>query len=295
MGAMQAQAGDDSDGGRYLLSGLDVGLQVIELLLQHDRISIGIVAEHLGISAAAAHRTLRTLEARGFAMLSSTGRGYLPGPALLTRATITGISAETRQRLRPVLQDARALTGESVHSAVLTGDHVLVVDGRRSSHERDIGLRIGMTAPAHAMAAGKLLLAALDDQQVLAALPPDPLVRRGPNTITSREDLLTALRQIRRRGWAEARQESELGVHSVALPLDGTDWRSRVVLVASLPSARTRGRGTAQIVAGLRSVIQTYAERGVIEPFTLRRPRRPAAAQSRTPSRTTAAPTPDIH
>jgi DNA-binding IclR family transcriptional regulator len=169
-----------------------------------------------------------------------------------------GIQPKTKFKLRPVIQAVREQTGESVHSAVLLGNQVLVVDGRRSSHPKDIGLRIGMTAPAHAMAAGKLLLAQLDQAQLRAILPNPTLPRRGPKTITKREELEAELHRVRAAGVAFTIQESETGINSLALPLAGSNWRDRIALVISLPISRGKASRLRELAEISESIISSF-------------------------------------
>ncbi|MFA5607378.1 MAG: IclR family transcriptional regulator C-terminal domain-containing protein [Leucobacter sp.] len=253
----------------YQLQGAESALAALAVLNTQDRVTVASLAGELGISRSRCHRLLRTLESEGFAVLSDTGRGYHAGPALLAMTASAAHRAEARIRVRPLLDELSLTIEESVHSATLVGDHVLVVDGRRAPHGADIGLRTGMTAPAHAMAAGKLLLAALDNAQVLAFFPSESLVRRGPHTITSRHELLAELVRIRRRGWAESRDESEAGVHSIAIPLDGNSWRSRTALVLSIPASRTEEVRMHELVSAAQQSIDDFAASGNITPWRL--------------------------
>ncbi|WP_341578252.1 IclR family transcriptional regulator [Microbacterium schleiferi] len=255
----------------YHVGALDLGLQVIEMLESRDRVSIGDVARAAGVARATAHRCLRTLEVRGFVTLSSTGRGYFVGPRLLALSTDAVLDPLARPRHRAVLAEVRDRTGEAVHTAVLMGARVLVVDGRRSVHADDIGVRVGMTAWAHALAAGKLLLAACNDEQVAALLPSDPLPQPGGSTIRSAAEFLAALAETRRAGWARAMHESEPGVCSIAVPLDGSHWRDRVALVVSVPAQRASQGRLNELARAARQTVGEFARRDVVTPWRLPR------------------------
>ncbi|MDH6277819.1 IclR family acetate operon transcriptional repressor [Aurantimicrobium minutum] len=243
---------------KYTVQSLDLGLRILQLMGTADVLTVRSAATSLGISTSAAHRALRTLEDRGFVSISSNSRGYVPGPYLMGMLMTPGIQPKTKFKLRPVIQAVREQTGESVHSAVLLGNQVLVVDGRRSNHPKDIGLRIGMTAPAHAMAAGKLLLAQLDQAQLRAILPNQTLPRRGPKTITNRDELEAELRRVRVGGVAYTIQESETGINSLALPLAGSNWRDRIALVISLPISRGKASRLRELAEISESIISSF-------------------------------------
>ncbi|WP_298228026.1 IclR family transcriptional regulator [Gryllotalpicola sp.] len=252
------------------INGIDAVLGALELLDERDRVTIGDVAAALGLSRSAAHRLMTALTRAGYAVLGRSGRGYSPGRSLFAMSKVPALDPAVRLRLRPVLQTLRERTGESVHSAVLTGDHVLVVDGRRSAYSADIGLRIGMTAPANTMAAGKLLLAAMRDEGV-EALMPTPMLRRSPQSIATMDRLLPELDAIRRLGWCRAVQESEPGVNSIAVPLDGATRATRLALVVSVPLKRGRPHRLAELAAAASDVVAEFAARGVVTPWRLRR------------------------
>lgn len=237
------------------------------LLVERDRITTGELAGELGTSRSTAHRVMAEFEAKGYAVLGRRGRGYSAGPALHAISRVPALEPVNRFRLRPVVQELRERTGESVHSAVLAGDHVLVVDGRRSKYQLDIGLRIGMTAPANAMAAGKLLLAAMPDESV-EALMPSPLLRRSPASIATLHELLPVLGDVRRTGFARAVQESEPGVNSIAVPLHGMYRMDRVALVVSVPLARGVRRRLDELAGMATEVVREYAALGVVKPWS---------------------------
>ena len=252
------------------IAGVGATTIALELLITRDRISIVQVADAAGISRSAAHRLMQTLVGRGYAVLGASGRGYSAAGRLLGLSNVPALAPRARFRLRPVLQELRERTGESVHTAVLVGDHVLVVDGRRSAFSLDIGLRVVMTAPANAMAAGKLLLAAMSDEAVVGLMT-QPLLRRAPATIGSIEVLLAALAGIRRSGWSRAVQESEPGVNSIAVPLDGSSRIDRVALVISVPSSRGGDSRLAELARSARAVVDEFASRELVHPWRMRR------------------------
>lgn len=241
------------------------------MLSDMDWITTRQAAETVGISRSAAYRLMSELVETGYALLGSGGRKYTAGPSLLARTRLEPADPQRRFRLRPVILELREKTGEAVHSAALTGDRVIVLDGRRSSHAVDIGLRIGMVAPAHAMAAGKLLLAALPDSAVAGLLSPGPLPQRTRNSLPTRELLLADISGIRQRGWSQTVQESEIGVNSIAVPLDGRSWRDRMALVISTPVERGSVRALEQLARMAMETVHRHAAAGRISPWSLPR------------------------
>lgn len=239
------------------VEGLSLGLKILELFYISDRWTVTQVAERLGIHRSRAHRSLTTLVAEGYLLRAEGERGYVLGRSSLNQHQISAIEARSRLHLRPILQDIFEATGESVHSSVLVGTELLVIDGRRSKYQHDIGLRVGMMAPAHSMAGGKILLSYFTPPQIHALYPDSLLARRGPKTITNRAELIAELIQVKKQGYAVTIQESESEVNSVGMLLAGQSWHNRVAVVVSVPISR----GSPVRLKEIQSSIQVILDR----------------------------------
>nr|WSW65336.1 IclR family transcriptional regulator [Streptomyces sp. NBC_00995] len=222
----------------YTIESLDTGLRLMRLFLTHDALTVSEAAGLLAIGRSTAHRVLSTLEGRGFATRETDGRGYSAGPELVRLGRPPGFGASVRERVGAVLEDAVRRTGETVLSAALIGDQVLVTDGRESGHPVRVTLDRGRTRPAHATAGGKLLLSRMTAEQIRVLYPQERLDAFTPDTLASRPELLAELDRIRDRGYATGRGESVPGLHAVAVPLAGGTWRDRLALVACAPAGR---------------------------------------------------------
>src|SRR4029453_4201862 len=94
-----------------------------------------------------------------------------------------------------------------------------------------VGDWTGRSTPLHCVASGKVLLSSLAEREVLR------IVRRGlvsstERTIVQLEPLLEELARIRRRGYATAIGEYELGLNAVAAPV--YDARGNVIAAVDL-------------------------------------------------------------
>lgn len=235
----------------YTIESLDTGLRLMALFRTHDTLTVTLAAGLLDIGRSTAHRVLSTLEGRGFAVRESSGRGYTAGPELLRLGSPAGFGTAERERIGAVLDDAVRRTGETVHSATLIGDRVLLTDGRESAHPVRVTLSAGSTHPAHATAGGKLLLSRMTADQVRALCPQEQLAGVTPRTVTSRDALLAELEEIRGLGRAVCRGESVPGMHSVAVPLAVPGRRTGLALVASGPACRGDDAALAEWAARL--------------------------------------------
>ncbi|MFF1646555.1 IclR family transcriptional regulator [Streptomyces sp. NPDC058240] len=223
----------------YTIESLDTGLRLMQLFLTHDTLTVSEAAGLLSVGRSTAHRVLSTLEGRGFAIRDFSGRGYSAGPELVRLGRPAGFGTAVRERLGAVLEDALRRTGETVQSAALIGDRIVVTDGRESPHPVRVMPGVGGTHPAHATSGGKMLLSRMTTEQVCALYPREELPAAStPSTVTSRSALLAELEEIRSRGYALSRGESVQGMNTVAVPLAGSSWRDRLALMASAPADR---------------------------------------------------------
>ena len=115
---------------------------------------------------------------------------------------------------RPHLQ---ALVRETGETATLSapGEHdAVTVDFAHSSSVVQSVAQLGRPSVGHATAAGKVMLAFGDVE-----LPSDPLTSFTSRTIATRAELVAELERVRRRGYAEAREEREADLAAVAAPV----------------------------------------------------------------------------
>lgn len=222
----------------YPIESVDRALRLLSILCTRSSVSLSEVAEELSITRSSAHRLAAMFLWHGYARQDTRTKDYLVGPRLLELGLGALRHIEMAGHARPLLREIAERFDETVHLVALNRTAVAYIDGIESSKALRAGLRIGMSRPAHATAAGKVLLARLPVAE-LDALYPDPqLPSSTPNTIVRRADLDQELTRIRARGYALNNQESEPGLSAVAVALpDPTDFIQTAVSVA-IPSMR---------------------------------------------------------
>jgi IclR family pca regulon transcriptional regulator len=83
----------------------------------------------------------------------------------------------------------------------------------------DLNLHVGSRLPAYCTAMGKVLLAYREPAALRSLLERTDLARRGPKTITAREQLTVALGRIRETGVGVNDEELAPGLRSLAAPV----------------------------------------------------------------------------
>ena len=121
-----------------------------------------------------------------------------------------------------LMQTLADTTGYTVSMAVLDGADIVYVDRRRCGHaayRMELNLQVGSRLPAYCTSLGKVLLASRDRANLKQILDRTDLARRGPKTITAREQLVSTLSRVRQTGLATNDEELAPGLRSVAAPV----------------------------------------------------------------------------
>jgi len=220
------------------------GVQVIaraaqvlrELAGEPHGLSLLELGRRVGLPRSTAHRIVRALTEEG--MVATTPAGKLRvGPALIGMAVAS--RRELRHEAGPYLDRLAHELRETVNLAVLDGGEVLFIDQYAPRRYLSIASEIGARFPVYCTAAGKVLLAALPDEEVGRRLP-KRLAPLTPATTTDRSRLLEELAEVCERGVAYDREEHAPGVSAVATAV--TDAVGTVAAVSVvMPSVRFAG------------------------------------------------------
>jgi DNA-binding IclR family transcriptional regulator len=218
---------------------VDNALLLLELIGQRQALRVAEAADLLGVARSTAHRLLTALRRRGFVMQDRPNGAYRPGPALVEIGLAAVSRIDIRRVARPVLEEVRELTQETVSLAVLEGTTIRFVDCAEGPRSVRVGNRTGVVRPAHASAVGKAILAGLSDAEVLRRYPDEQLPAATTDAaLTGRAALLLELAAIRTQGYALNWEESADGVCAVAVALRDTVGQPLAGLGVAAPSSR---------------------------------------------------------
>jgi DNA-binding IclR family transcriptional regulator len=226
---------------------VDRALTILELLAADGRLGVSEIAVLLDVHKSTASRLLATLEAHGLAeQLPDRGR-YQLGVGVLRLAGATRSRMDVVQESRPVTAELAARVGETVNVVILSGRETLYLDQVSGTSALQIHNWVGKRNPMHATANGRVLLAHVSDAErdtILAGATTSDggLTRLTPSTLASREAVLADLAQIRRQGYAVARDELEVGLTAVAAPVHGSSGDVVASLSVSGPTFRIEDR-----------------------------------------------------
>ena len=199
------------------LTSVDNALRLLQLVGDHHALRVAEAAERLGVARSTAHRLLAALRRRDFVVQDRPNGAYLPGPALnaIARAAISRL--DIRQIARPVLEQLRDTTDETITLAVLDGQNIRFVDSIESPRSVRVGNRTGVVRSAHSCAVGKAILAGLSTVELDRLYPDDALPEATRSTISSKQALIVELDEVRRLGYALNWEESTDGIAAIAV------------------------------------------------------------------------------
>ncbi len=217
------------------------GLEVIRSFsAQSPRQTLSEVAARSGLTRAGARRILLTLQTLGY--VDSDGKHFSLTPRILDLGFAYLSSMPIWNLAEPVMEGLVEEVRESCSAAVLDGTDIVYVL-RVSTHKiMSITLGVGSRLPAYCTSMGRVLLAALPDEEAMACLKasqPEALTR---HTVTDLDALRQKLAQTRKQGWCLVNQELEEGLVSMAAPIYDRAGRTVAALNISGQANRTSAR-----------------------------------------------------
>jgi DNA-binding IclR family transcriptional regulator len=225
------------------------GLDILELFAgESPELTQTEISDRLGLPVPTVHRLVKLLTERGWLVRDPATRRLrlgLGAARLLPAVRLPGLA---REPLRALAER----TGETANLATLDRAEVLYLLSETGSHLLTLRSHLGLRLPVHATALGKCLLAQLDDDEALAVAGDEPYARLTDRTITEWPKLRANLERIRREAVAYSREEFEIGLHSVAVPLEWVQGDGPVAVNVSLPASRAGREATQKLVRELR-------------------------------------------
>ena len=200
-------------------------------------LTLGDLVRAVGLNKTTTYRLLTALEAEGLVQRAPSGDGYRLGPELLALGSRALGASDLRHAGRGELSALAQTTRETASLEVLVGAHALILDEAMGSHLIGTTPSVGTRWPAHATATGKVLLAELREDELVALLG-DSLPALTPRTVTDPAVLRRELGRIRERGFATNVEELEPGYTAVAVPVRAQG--GRVVAALSIGGPRLR-------------------------------------------------------
>jgi DNA-binding IclR family transcriptional regulator len=197
--------------------------------------SLDELASTLGVHKTTVLRLLQTLQKERFVRRDERHRFSLGsklfelGAASLERHAVRDVAWPHLNRL------ARQTGGHAVHLAAYENNTPVYIAKVESTRSVRMYSRVGLPAPLHATAVGKILASELPDGQLEEALAATSFHAFTPRTITDPDTYRRTLAEVRERGWSEDAAEHEDFINCIAAPLRDTTGRIIAAVSISVP------------------------------------------------------------
>ena len=234
--------GAPSGGSGSSVSSVDNALRLLELIGERQALRVSEAASELGVAPSTAHRLLNALRRRGFLLQEKPNTAYRPGPVLNEIGLAAIGRVDIRQVARPVLEEVRDRTEETVSLSLLEGRNVRFIDCVESPRAVRVGNRTGVVLPAHCTAAGKAILAAMPESELSRRFADADLVTPTEFSVAEWDTLAAELAEIRRLGYAVNIEEGERGISAVAAVLRDRAGTPLASVAAVVPAHRLSAR-----------------------------------------------------
>jgi len=235
--SVSEQALSDAAGPDFL-EALARGLRVIEVFGQdRKQLTLSDAAKLVDLPRASVRRTLHTLVQLGYA--ESNDRLFRLTPRVLNLARAYLQSNAISDIIQPAVERLSVAAGESCSAAVLDGGEVMMIAHASPKRIIPVSAQIGFRLPATASALGRVLLAALDDDELERFLARADTPKITKFTVVGKDELRQSILKVRKDGYALSDQEVEVGFRSIAIPLRKLDGRIIAALNIGVHSEHT--------------------------------------------------------
>lgn len=211
-------------------------IAITESIKRRGSAGVTELAKELGLAKSTVHSHLSTAEYHGF-VVKEDGQ-YRIGLRFLDLGIHArdnkGIYAVAKSKVQELAEESRERAWCEVEENGL-GVFICEAVGERTVNT---DARIGKRMPLHCHAGGKAMLAYFPEDRRRAVIDRHGLEGRTKHTITDEDELEAELEAVRERGFAVNREESILGIHSVAAPV--RDNRGEVLGAVSVTGAANR-------------------------------------------------------
>jgi DNA-binding IclR family transcriptional regulator len=190
------------------------------------------LSRRANLPEASGYRLIQTLEEIGAIVRGPRGR-YRPGLLLLSLSHNVTIAEHLRDAGHAPMTELASAMGLTLHLGVLEHGMVSYVAKVSAPGAFPVHTRVGAQLEAYCSGLGKVLLAALPDQEVDSFVLDGELIALTPHTITTAASLRAELKKVREQGYALDDREHQANMRCIAVPVLDREDRAVAALSAT--------------------------------------------------------------
>jgi DNA-binding IclR family transcriptional regulator len=224
-----------------MVSAVSRTMRILEILSKVEFLGVSEIARQSGIHKSTVFRFLNTLVSLGYVYRDADSDCY---GLSLKMNTLSGIRSGSQDILRYASASLEYLareTKETIHLAALENGALVYlrkIESPRSLRVVSMVSSVGDSVPMYCTGLGKAILAWSGPEEQKKYISRRVFIRFTDTTITSGEALLRELARIKKRGYAIDRQEHEVGVVCVAVPVFSAGQQPIAAISIAGPSIR---------------------------------------------------------
>jgi DNA-binding IclR family transcriptional regulator len=253
------QKGGDMEIKNEMVSAVSRTMKILEILSRVEFLGISEIARQSGIHKSTVFRFLNTLVSLGYVYRDSGSDCY---GLSLKMNTLSGIRSGSQNILcyaSASLEYLARETKETIHLAALENGSLVYlrkIESPRSLRVVSMASSVGDSVPLYCTGLGKAILAWSSPGEQKKYINHQVFTCFTDTTITSGQALLKELVRIKKRGYAIDRQEHEVGVVCVAVPV----FSSGQELVGAISIAGPSVRMDEKILPGYAKLVISVSQ-----------------------------------
>lgn len=231
------EAGDKD---KYAIKSVEKAIKVVRTLLTNridEMMSVSEVAKRAAIDKSTCYRILVTLCEQGIVCQAPSGR-YRVGIGLVQIGQTALIKVPFTALATDIMRKLSAATGESAYLFMYSNYSRICIAKHESPQLIRHYIPIGEPIPLYVGSSGKVLLAAMSNDQLNRYLKAIERVKLGPNTITSEIVLREEIRKIRLEGISISVKERSNDSASIGFPIRNANGAVVAALSIAGPAER---------------------------------------------------------
>lgn len=242
------------------INSIDRALDILTLIYDKNKeLGISEIARELDLYKSTVHRTLETLESRGFVSKNDQNKYWL-GVKLYALGAVAGNTIPFKNLVQPYAKTLSEKFHEVVNVSILDETvkelpKTILIHKELPSGNSLITVNppLGASSEAHYSAVGKCLLA-YTSEEMLNSYQCTELPVYTKNTISTWDGLMNELEVVREQGYAIDNEDYEIGLTCIAAPIIDASGHAIAAMSLSGPSERMRKHDYRILIEELKTI-----------------------------------------
>lgn len=236
------------------------GLAVIRCFdKDHCKLTLTEVASRTKLARATARRFLHTLHALGY--VESDGKLFWLSAKVLNLGFAYLNSQPLVELIQPYIKEVSEHTGESCSVSVLDLPDVVYIARSLTEQLMSVSLNIGSRLPAVSTSMGRVLLAALPDEEISKFIKSQKIKKFTNHTLTETSSILNEVIAARSKGYSVVNEELEIGLSSVSVPIVNKQGKAIAAInISSQPQKMDKKRLREELLPSLQQAASKISE-----------------------------------